>query len=478
MTEHIHEYLQNQLGRAKAFLDVYTKDKNGVPYEPRYLFHHLKKRINDFIDGETEIRIFGIPGLRGVGKTTLVAQLYQYLLSKYPKNLLFISGDQITNLLQSDLYTVLSEYEKTLGSAFESLSSPHFIFIDEIHYDSKWPHVLKWLYDRSKKVFVICTGSSALSLQSSSADLARRIIYEKLHPMKFTEYLFLKNKNADINIGHTVSDALLYSDDADSCYEELNKISKDVSLYWQGIDRMEIDKHLRFTTMPFVLHEKNEDLFSMLANEIINKVIERDLPEINKFRQDTLSMAKHILFMTASSDEVSFGSFSKNLTGISIVTLMDLFEAFERAELLMRVYPYGSAFKKVRKPSKYLFKSPALRYSLLESIEGKNAFQKYVGKYLEDIIAMYINQDIKLSKSLFYDATRGGADFIISLGPNNIILEAGYGKKGIKQVVQSMKKHSGKYGIVVSSASGGQAGLELFKDENIIKMPLEMFLML
>ena len=473
MNEHINEYLQNQLGRAKAFLDIYTKDNSGSAYEPRYLFHRLKKRVDDFIGGETEIRIFGMPGLRGVGKTTLVAQLYQYLLSKYPNNLLYISGDQITDLLQSDLHTVLSHYEKILGTPFESLSSPHFIFIDEIHYDSKWPHVLKWLYDKSRNIFVICTGSSALSLQSSSTDLARRIIFETLSPMKFTEYLFLKNKKTNINLGQTISDALLYSNNVDFCYAELDKISKEVSQYWQGLDRMEIDRHLRFTTMPFVLHEKNEELFSILTNEIINKVIERDLPEINKFKQNTLSMAKHILLMTASSNEVSFGSLSKNLTGISIVTLMDLFETFEKAELLTRAYPYGSTFKKVRKPSKYLFKSPALRYSLLESIEGKNAFQKYIGKYLEDIIAMYITQDIKLSNTLFYDASKGGADFIISLGSNNIIIEAGIGKKGVKQVVQTIKKYSGKYGVVIA-----QDKLELLKDDNIIKIPLEMFLMM
>lgn len=487
MDTQVHNYLQNQLIRASAFLDVYTNDKEGNPYQPRYLFEDIKQCIDDYIAGKTEIRIYGIPGLRGVGKTTLVAQIYKYLFSKYPNNLLYISGDQITELLQADIYTALLEFQNIIGTPFAGLSKPFFIFIDEIHFDKKWPSVLKWIYDQTRNIFVICTGSSALSLQASASDLARRIIYKKMYPMKFTEYIYLKSHKAALKkerpapvsmpekLSDIIKEAILFSSDAKSAFDQLNNVLASVKDYWNGIEKMEIDKYLRYGTMPFAIHEEDDNACALLTNEIIDRVIDKDLPELKKFNQNTLSRAKHILLMTAGSDEVSFTSFSKNLTDVSIVTLMELFDAFEKAEIMIRARPYGSIFKKVRKPSKYYFMSPSLRLSLLRTVESNAVFSKYTGKFLEDIVALSIHRHLGEPQlaHLNYDSAKGGADFIMQLGMKNIVLEVGYGKKGIKQVVNSMKKYSSIYGIVIS-----RDPLELVESENIVKIPLETFLLL
>lgn len=487
MNSQVHNYLQNQLVRAAKDLEQYLNDKKGHPYKPRYLFEDIKKCIDDFIAGKTEVRIYGIPGLRGIGKTTLVAQIYKYILSKYPNNLLYISVDQITELLQSNLYATLLEFQNIIGTQFSGLTKPYFLFIDEIHFDSRWPSVLKWIYDGSRNVFVICTGSSALSLQAKASDLARRIIYKKMYPMNFTEYINLKTHKAahekslitpisiPSELSGVVREAVLYSPDANACYNKLKSVASDIKDYWLSVDKMEIDKYLRYGTMPFAIHEENENTCAYLANEIIDRVIEKDLPELRKFNQNTLSRAKHILLMTAGSDEVSFTSFAKNLTDISIVTLMELFDAFEKAEMLIRAHPYGSVFKKVRKPSKYHFMSPALRLSLLRTVESNAVFSKYLGKFLEDIVALSVYRHLREPKlsHLDYDSAKNGADFIIQMGMKNIALEVGYGKKGIKQVINSMKKHRSAYGMVVS-----RDPLEFIESENIIKIPLETFLLL
>lgn len=480
----VHQYIQNQLSRAPFLLRSYVQDELGNKYIPRNIFIRIKKILNDFLDGEKEIRIIAVPGLRGVGKTTLLAQLFLEIFPKYQKELLYISVDQVNNILRSDLQTVLEEYQNILGTSFEKLDKNIFIFIDEIHYDKNWPSVLKSVYDRSKNVFIICTGSSALSLQSTP-DLARRMIFEKLYPMSFTEYTLLKtknlsSKNRDVKIKfpikglkEKIKSVLFFSPNANICFSDLKSLEKNKNDYWFGIDNLEINKYLKFGTMPFALTIKDENKILNLTDELIEKVIKKDLFELEKFSVNTIDKIKNILLMTASSDEISITSLAKNLTDISINTLIDIFNALEKAEMIIRVYPYGSVYKKIRKPSKYYFMSPSLRYSLLNIIEGEAAFEKYKGKYLEDIISLYLYREFsqKGISSVFYDSAKGGADFILQIGNRKIVLEVGFGDKKMKQAEYSLKKIQGNYGLVISQS-------ELSLDNNIVKVPLDYFFLM
>ncbi|MDA2922586.1 ATP-binding protein [Patescibacteria group bacterium AH-259-L07] len=480
----INQYIQNQLSRAPYLLRSYTQDDTGNKYLSRNIYIKIKKFINDFSAGQKEIRIIAIPGLRGVGKTTLLAQLFLDLFPQYQKELLYISVDQIVNILRSDLYTVLEEYQKILGVSFEKLDKNIFIFIDEIHFDKNWPSVLKSIYDKSKNIFVVCTGSSALSLQST-ADLSRRVIFEKLYPMNFGEYMLLKTKYLSIYDENTsvkfpvkglkqeIKNALFYSSGPDSCFSNLNDIANKINTYWLDIDRLEIDRYLRFGTMPFALTIRDENKAHTLMNELIDKVIEKDLFELGKFSADTIGKVKNILLMVAASGEVSITSLAKNLTDISQNTLIDVFDSLEKAEMIIRVYPYGSAYKKVRKPSKYYFMSPSLRYTLLSIIEGEIAFEKHKGEYLEDVVSLYLYREFsqRLTSPIYYDSSKGGANFILQIQNKKIAIEIGYGEKGIKQAEYTLGRINGDYGLVVSDTDLSLRG-------SIVKVPLRYFLLI
>ena len=74
--------------------------------------------------------------------------------------------------------------------------------------------------------------------------------------------------------------------------------------------------------------------------------------------------------------------------------------------------------------------------------------------------------------SISYDNTEGGADFIISTGKDKIIFEVGFGNKGIKQIIQTSKKVSAKYGLLISRNK-----LSYFSENNIVQIPIEYFLL-
>ncbi|MEA1963566.1 MAG: AAA family ATPase, partial [Candidatus Aerophobetes bacterium] len=287
-----------------------------------------------------------VPGLRGVGKTTLFAQIFFYLYPQFSENILYLPVDELVNILESDLYSALQEYEKILGNVFERTNRKVFILIDEIHYDKKWPSVLKSIFDRSKNVFMLCTGSSALSLQTKNADIARRVVFEKLCPMDFTEYLLLKSqslhsryKEAKIKspipgLKSKIKEAIFDSSDAKSCYSNLKKLEKDINRYWMDIDRLEIDRYLKFGTMPFAIKVEEEQHIYNFINELINRVIEKDIIDLGRFNIDTVKKIKSILLMVASSDKISVTNLAKNIGNISVNTLIDIFDVLEKAEVL------------------------------------------------------------------------------------------------------------------------------------------------
>ena len=106
-------------------------------------------------------------------------------------------------------------------------------------------------------------------------------------------------------------------------------------------------------------------------------------------------------------------------------------------------------------------------------VEGDSAFVNHKGWYLEDIVSLSLYREFsrKLASPAFYDAARGGADFIVRFPKNTIAIEVGYGTKGEKQALATLQKIKGTYGLVIS-----QEGLAI--NGNVVKVPLQYFLLI
>ena len=76
---------------------------------------------------------------------------------------------------------------------------------------------------------------------------------------------------------------------------------------------------------------------------------------------------------------------------------------------------------------------------------------------------------------LNYDAESGGADFIVGIGSNNVVIEIGTNKKTSKQVIQTMKKIKSSYGVIISERYNI---LEVSENHNITKIPFKYFLLM
>ena len=81
MDDVIYNYIQKQLSEVPMILNR-RLSYNGIEFNSKYEFRKLKSMIDSFLNNESEERYFVLPGIRGVGKTTILFQYYKYLLKK------------------------------------------------------------------------------------------------------------------------------------------------------------------------------------------------------------------------------------------------------------------------------------------------------------------------------------------------------------------------------------------------------------
>jgi len=149
---------------------------------------------------------------------------------------------------------------------------------------------------------------------------------------------------------------------------------------------------------------KNEALVYDQIKKSLERVISVDIPQIGKFRPDIASKFPMLLYAIADSEQLSLNNLS-SVMEIGRPTLVHMLNVLEQTETIMRVYPHGSHRSQVRKPSKYLFTSPAFRAMYFKFIGSTQRQEIYEGKLLEDIVGLYLGRLCEQrSISLTYDS--------------------------------------------------------------------------
>ncbi len=474
--EELITYLQKQIRTTDERLRRFTHDLLGKPLAKRHLFVKVKQFTNDFLLKKAGPKWIVIPGLRGVGKTTLMAQVCSELKNRNRDlKILFISLDEIRDFFNVGLKEIFAAYEELMGFDLERSKEPIFLFIDEIQNDPKWSETIKYLYEKTANVFVCCTGSSAVILQTS-VNAARRAKFERMAPMCFVEYQMVRNGIYPIpDLKKHVRETVYFSKNAEDVFGKLKALEPQANLYWSRADKKEIRNYLSFGAFPFSLNLESEYAVYEAISFLIDRIITSDLPFLGRFDQQTLGMTKRLLLAISESDTSSLRILEEKV-GLARVTVINLLEALEKAELLIKVMAYGSSMEAVRKPSKYLFMSSNIRMSFFQFTGVENTYLTRLGKLLEDSVGSHLYRDIVIRGhgSFRYDSMRGGADFIIQIGNSKqIILEVGIGKKGIVQVENTMSEKKSDYGVVFSSNP-----LRLHKDKNIVNIPLDYYFLM
>jgi predicted AAA+ superfamily ATPase len=219
---------------------------------------------------ENDEKLLAILGARGVGKTTALLQ-YLTELNLNPNEKLYISADWIDG---ERLFDIAEDFYKEEGK---------LLIIDEIHKYPNFEKELKMIYD-ILDIRVIVSGSSALSINHSKADLSRRMLLKEVKGMSFREFLNFKY-GLDFN---SVSFEEIIDNHVNIAYEILNQVKKPSIL-------PDFKEYLETGYYPFFFQNKDKESYLLKLKETINVILEVDIPAVSNIKFNTIRKFKKLI---------------------------------------------------------------------------------------------------------------------------------------------------------------------------------------
>lgn len=474
--EELSDYIFTKVYKSGESIERKLKAIENINYRKTYF--SLEKYLNKFLNGDIYNRFIVMPGLRGTGKTTILFQLYQYLKNCgiNEDRILYISLDETKTYLNADLYEIINVFISEIHEAsLMDLDKKLFILVDEAHFDKDWSLTGKIVYDQNDNIFLLCTGSSALSFELN-VDAVRRIHKEPIFPMSFQEYHLLKNNiKLNNNLSTNLMNLILTGTD-----ETLNKASEEEKETRKSLLKLKTNpvndwgNYLLYQDFPFSLYHTLNDTYERLFSTI-NKIIEKDVFSLKSFNTNTKDTISRIIIFLAlqKPGTVSDVKLADSLNKSSNL-IRDILNILEKTHLIFSVKPYGAAGKIIRKSWKYYFLSPSINASIRYKMGGYNKRNKqFLGILSENLVASHIfhmNQTKYEGLNIFYDSNKQGVDFILQTFDKLIPVEVGIGKKDTKQIKKAINRYKAEYGIIISNKT-----TKIIKEDNVIYIPLTTF---
>jgi len=344
--------------------------------------------LNQLIESKDLDLIKVITGVRRSGKSTLLLQYKDYLLSQdiEEKNIIYMnfeSAEWYSIKNYEDLYTYIKEHIS---------KGKNYILLDEVQNVQMWERAVNsLLVDIDCDIYI--TGSNAYLLSSELTTLlAGRVLTIKIYPFSFKEFL----------------EEYPFKNDEDK-YDKF-------------------DKYLKFGGMPMLVNmNDNEELMTNYLNDIKEVVLKKDVINRNNIK-DVVFLDNLIKYMSTCIGNLttpnSISEFmKKNGSNITNETVDSYLKMIENAYFIYRVPRYELKGKQLLKTQgKYYFVDNGLKniisgfssYDTGSSYENliyiellRKGYEVYVGKY-NDIEIDFIA--IKPTERIYYQVTRSILD--------------------------------------------------------------------
>ncbi len=303
-------------------------------------------------------RLIGVKGARGVGKTTLLLQYIKLNLASEIQSTLYVSLDNIW-FSEHKLIDLVDGFVKRGGK---------YLFLDEVHKYPQWSIEIKNIFDDYPELKVVFTGSSLLEILNARADLSRRAVVYTMQGLSYREYL-------NMQFG---KDFRTYSLD-----EVLNnhlEISQDVISKIKPIQHF--GTYLKSGYYPFFNEEI--DLYQARIEEVINMILEVELPLLRKVDISFVVKLKQLLLVISESVPLipNITKLSERI-GLNRQTMLIYLHYLNEAHIIYSVYKDAKGITVLQKPDKLFLENTNLMYALRgERIDLGNARETFFANQL------------------------------------------------------------------------------------------------
>lgn len=288
-----------------------------------------EKYLNQLIQSKDLNLIKVITGVRRSGKSTLLLQYKDYLISQNipNKNIIYMnfeSAEWYNIKNYEDLYKYIKEH-------INKNKNKNYILLDEVQNIEMWEKAVNsLLVDTNSDIYI--TGSNAYLLSSELTTLlAGRILTIKIYPFSFEEFLA----------------EYPFKNDED-------KFDK-------------FDKYLKFGGMPMLVNmNDNEELMTNYLNDIKEVVLKKDVINRNNIK-DVVFLDNLIKYMSTCIGNLTTPNaiadfMKKNGSNITNETVDSYLKMIENAYFIYRVPRYELKGKQLLKTQgKYYFVDNGLK---------------------------------------------------------------------------------------------------------------------
>lgn len=352
---------ENDLEKTLYFHNPWWAEKK-VPAEllPPYqrpILESLKKYL------QTTDRIIIIKGPRRTGKTTLLYQIADTLISQGidPYDLLFLSFDDLR--LRDDLEGIFALYEKIRKKVLKKAEI--YCFLDEVHFYKNWQFVVKKYFDKKYPLKFIISSSSASLFKKGLESLAGRTVEELILPFNFKEFVCY-HAAADKNFLTALAE-------------------KNFTPYESQLEIL-LKKYLFQGGFPHLLTVNDPSLqIKLLREDVIEKVIYRDLVALYGVREPQ-KLEKFFLYLAQITGQLLNASqVSKNLA-ISRQYLEKYLDYLKQAYLVFTLKKFSSsAGKGLRSAEKVHLVDPGLANVFSNAGASDFVIESLVARHLFEI---------------------------------------------------------------------------------------------
>jgi predicted AAA+ superfamily ATPase len=346
-------------------------------------------------------RLIGIIGDRGIGKTTFLLQYLNQLDVSLDKKL-YVSAEFLL-LNNIKLFELAQEFEKIAGKV---------LVIDEIHHIVDFEKHLKMIYD-IYSLKVIFSGSNAIKLEHSKADLSRRAILYRFGGLSFREFLELKTGERFNSF--TLEDIL----------ENHIEIAFELSSQFKPFEFYK--EYLKYGYYPFYF-EVAKDTFLIRLNETINTTIEHDLAYIFNIEPKFVIKLKQLVTLICASKPYAL-NISKLAQKIEINrnTLYQYIYYLNRGKIFNILDHKAKGDNIFSKPAKIYLANSNLNFAYCTDIEIGTVREVFFANQLKNYFSLYRNSSFLGDEIL---ASKKG-DFLIG---GKYLFEIGGKNKSFKQI--------------------------------------------
>lgn len=358
-------------------------------------------------------RVVVLKGPRRTGKSTLIYQLIDHLLTREnveAENILYLTFDD--PVLRIDFYELMRMFESLSASPFDQ-GGFKYVFLDEVQFLPDWASMVKMFYDRKLKLKLFVSGSAASLLVKQTESLAGRTVEEVVLPLSFPEW---KDYQGMLNSVTGSSDELLFR----------RYMDKSGFLHLLTIDDKEIWTR-------------------MLLEDVVTKAIYKDSVEMFGLREPAI-LEKLFSYLSASSSGMA------NLLKISSMLGIDRVQTRKYLFYLTNTYlvfPLGKYSRQVRETIRSQEKVHLVDQGFF------HIYQTPIDLRLESIVARHIWE--KFPNQTYFWRDRQEVDLVVEkdkgLFPIEVKNTASVSQKDLSGMLSFCREYGCRQGIVAYRGS-------------------------